>query len=185
MLNIKKLDAIKIMFFLMVVDERMDAIESLKFDETVEKVDLDLFNNIEEIVEECYEQIEKSTYKGKYSDIVYECVKEILNNNNEYFWLGDYSGSQLLWDLLCIAVSDEDYSKEEKKIIMCVVEKLKIEQTVLLEMENAIKTVLGIDKEIDWLEKADKPYEIRDAIIAELNNRKTVICNSMKELIED
>ena len=89
----------------------------------------------------------------------------------------------LLWNLLSIAYSDESYDEVERKLIKYIVRKLGIDKAVFLEMESSMLTMLDIEKEIAWIKTTDRPYLTIEARINELTRRKTVIFDSVKDLI--
>jgi len=64
-----------------------------------------------------------------------------------------------------------------------VVRKLNIDKAVFLEMESSIQTLLEIEKEIQWIKTTDRPYLSIEAVVNELEDRKHVIVESVKDLI--
>ena len=61
--------------------------------------------------------------------------------------------------------------------------KLGVDKAVFLEMESSMLTILDIEKEIAWIKTTDQPYLTIEARINELTKRKTVIFESVKDLI--
>ena len=84
---------------------------------------------------------------------------------------------------MSIAYSDESYDEVERKLIKYIVRKLGIDKAVFLEMESSMLTMLDIEKEIAWIKTTDRPYLTIEARINELTKRKTVIFDSVKDLI--
>lgn len=50
-------------------------------------------------------------------------------------------------------------------------------------MESSMLTILDIEKEIAWIKTTDQPYLTIEARINELTKRKSVIFESVKDLI--
>ena len=88
-----------------------------------------------------------------------------------------------MWDLLTIAYSDESYDERERKLLKYIVRKLGVDKAVFLEMESSMLTILDIEKEIAWIKTTDQPYLTIEARINELTKRKSVIFESVKDLI--
>ena len=89
----------------------------------------------------------------------------------------------LVWDLLTIAYSDGQYDEREHQLIKYVVRKLNIDKAVFLEMESSFLTLMDLEKEMQWIKTTDRPYLTIESIINEISDRKTVIFESVKDLI--
>ena len=89
----------------------------------------------------------------------------------------------LVWNLLTVAYSDESYDETERKLIKYVVRKLNIDKAVFLEMESSMLTMLDIEKELAWIKTTDRPYLTIEARVNELEKRKNVVFDSVKDLI--
>lgn len=89
----------------------------------------------------------------------------------------------LVWDLLTIAYSDENYDETERKLLKYVVRKTDIDKAVFLEMENSILTLMDVENELSWIKTTEKPYLTIEAMVNELMERRSVIFESVKDLI--
>ena len=52
-----------------------------------------------------------------------------------------------------------------------------------MEMESSILTLMDIEKELAWIKTTNKPYLTIEAMVNELADRKSVIFESVKDLI--
>ena len=89
----------------------------------------------------------------------------------------------LVWDLLTVAYSDEEYNETERKLIKYIVRKTNIDKAIFLEMESSILTLIDIEKELDWIKTTNKQYLVIEAMVNELKDRRNVIFESVKDLI--
>ena len=89
----------------------------------------------------------------------------------------------LLWDLLTIAYSDEEYDETERQLLKYIVRKLNIDKAVFLELENSILTLMDLEKELQWIKTTDRPYLTIEMMVNEIADRKNVIFESVKDLI--
>ena len=89
----------------------------------------------------------------------------------------------MVWDLLTVAYSDEQYDEAERKLLKYIVRKTNIDKAVFLEMESSILTLMDIEKELTWIKTTNKPYLTIEAMVNELMDRRNVIFESVKDLI--
>ena len=61
--------------------------------------------------------------------------------------------------------------------------RLNLDKAVFLEMENTIKALNALEREEKWLRTTTKPYGEIEKLINELQDRKNVISQSVKDLI--
>ena len=82
-----------------------------------------------------------------------------------------------------MAYSDDSYGEEEQRLIKYIARKTNIDRAVMLEMESSIRTILAIENELHWIKTTNRPYLTIEAMVNELEDRKAVIFDSIKELI--
>ncbi|WP_022762225.1 TerB family tellurite resistance protein [Butyrivibrio sp. AD3002] len=185
--KISKEDAIKIIYYLMAVDGEVCQAEEGKFDAIANEMDASFSDYKEKIVSECQEQLKKVIDEDEYYDVVQEGVSNAIDNSGSSssfdFFSSKVSNRVVVWNLLTIAFSDGKYTSEERKLVKYVVRRMNVDKSVFLEMENTIKAIFAIDNEIKWIKGTSKPYAAIEAIVNELEDRRGVINNSMKELI--
>ena len=91
----------------------------------------------------------------------------------------------LVWDMISVAYSDEDYSDVEKRLINHVARLLEVDKSILLEMDQYVGAADSIQRELDYLNNSQKPYAEIRPIVDEMENRKTAITEAVKALIAD
>lgn len=174
--------AIKIIYYLMAADGEIYHSEEEKFDFIGRGLDPKFAEHKEQIVKECRAQFDKVIDKDDYYDTLRDGIEDALINSNSTE--GSFVTPKLLvWDLLTIAYSDENYDETERKLLKYVVRKTDIDKTVFLEMENSMLTLMDVEKELSWIKTTEKPYLTIEAMVNELMERRSVIFESVKDLI--
>ena len=137
-------------------------------------------NRREELINKCDKKIEKIKSSGDYNN----GVKQEIRNRIVYSKTYDQISSRILvWDLLVISFNFGSYSKIQQGIIRMVVHEAKIDEMLFEEMEDSIKTLDSIDKEIGWLKHSKKSQERIKLTIDELYDRQNVIEARIKDLV--
>ena len=175
-------NALQIIYYLMAADGTVFHSEEEKFDAIGTELDPDFSDNKPAIIKDCQAQLEKVIDPEDYYDVLQDGVEEAILSSNE---TADtfITPKLLVWNLLAIAYSDENYDEAERKLLKYTVRKLGIDKAVFLEMESSMLTMLDIEKEIAWIKTTDRPYLTIEAWVNELTKRKTVIFDSVKDLI--
>ena len=175
-------NALQIVYYLMAADGTVYHNEEEKFDAIGAELDPNFADSKPAIIKDCQAQLENVIDPEDYYDVLQDGVEEALLSSSE---TADtfITPKLLLWNLLSIAYSDESYDEVERKLIKYIVRKLGIDKAVFLEMESSMLTMLDIEKEIAWIKTTDRPYLTIEARINELTKRKTVIFDSVKDLI--
>lgn len=175
-------NAIKIIYYMMAADGEIFHSEEEKFDSIGKELDPNFKDNREQIIKECQQQLDKVIDPEDYYDTLQEGVEDALVHSRQ---TADtfITPKLLVWDLLTIAYSDESYDENERKLIKYIVRKTNIDKAVFLEMESSIMTLMDIEKELAWIKTTDKPYLVIEAMVNELADRKSVIFDSVKDLI--
>lgn len=177
-------EAIKIIYYLMAADGEIYHCEEEKFDSIGAELDPLFADNKELIVGECKAQLEKLIDDGDYYDVIQDGIEDAILTSLDPNTYGSVISTKLLvWDLLTIAYSDEQYNETERKLIKYIVRKFNIDKAVFLEMESSILTLLDIEKELNWIKTTDRPYLEIEKVVNELNERKGIIFESVKALI--
>lgn len=175
-------NALQIIYYLMAADGTVFHSEEEKFDAIGAALDPNFADSKASIVKDCRAQMEKALDPEDYYDVLQDGVEEAILSSTE---TADsvITPKLLVWNLLTIAYSDESYDAAERKLIKYIVRKLDMDKAVFLEMESSMLTILDIDKEIAWIKTTDRPYLTIEARVNELTTRKTVIFDSVKDLI--
>lgn len=175
-------NAIKIIYYLMAADGQIYHSEEEKFDEICMELDPDFVQKKAQIIKECKEQLDKVIDTDDYYDVVQDGVEDaiISSMRTEDSFI---TPKLLVWDLLSVAYSDENYDETERKLLKYIVRKLDIDKAEFLEMESSILTLMDLEKELAWIKTTDRPYLKIESMVNEIQDRKNVIFESVKDLI--
>lgn len=174
--------AIKVIYFLMAADGEIYHDEEEKFDAIGRELDPDFDAAKAQILAECQKSLDKVIDPEDYYDALQDGVEEALLTSKQ---TADtfITPKLLLWDLLTVAYSDEEYNETERKLLKYIVRKLDIDKGEFLEMESSMQTLMALEKELAWVKTTDKPYLKIEAMVNEITDRKNVIFDSVKDLI--
>ena len=179
-------NAMKAFYYLMAIDGDVSVDELDKFDEIGHELDGEAFSEYKEsIFNECNAKIQVTTDDDEYYDIIQEGLDEAVLSKNNNAAAHEISARLLIWNMLAIAFSNDEYSDTERRLIRHVVRVVKMEKNVFLEMEQLIKTAASVERVNTWIQASDKPYAEVRPIVEELEKRQRIILESAKALIED
>lgn len=178
-------DALEIIVCLMAVDRSISPEEESMVNEIGEKLDPNFSNYKDDLMEDGLKLAASSAVdEEELYDIIHDKAGEILlkaaNNNTK-----GISGRTLVWDLLTVAYSEGDYSEPERRLIRYIARGVSVDNVILLEMEQTLRTLLAIDKEQHWLRSTDRQYSVVDERVQELNERRNTILKGMETLLLD
>jgi uncharacterized tellurite resistance protein B-like protein len=182
LVGISTRNAIKVIYFLMAADGEIYHNEEEKFDAIGKELDPDFDAAKAQIIAECQKSLDKVIDPEDYYDALQDGVEDALLTSKR---TADtfITPKLLLWDLLTVAYSDEEYNEVERKLLKYIVRKLDIDKGEFLEMESSMQTLLALEKELVWIKTTDKPYLTIEAMVNEIADRKNVIFDSVKDLI--
>ena len=175
-------NAIKIIYYLMAVNGEIAAEEEEKLDSIGKELDPSFEENRDQIIDECKVQMQRVIDSEDAYDVIEEGVSEAISTSkatDDSF----ITPKILVWDLLTVAYSDNNYDEIERRLIKSVVRQLNVDKTEFLELENSYLTLVDIEKETEWIKNTDRPYKEIEAVVNELADRKSVIMESVKDLI--
>lgn len=172
-------NALRVIYYLMAANGTVFHSEEEKFDAIGAEFDPDFAEKKPDIIKACQAQLEKVIDPEDYYDVLQDGVEAALSDTAK----GDIMPRLLVWNLLTVAYSDECYDDIERRLVKYVVRKLDIDKTVFLEMESSMLTMRDIENELAWIKTTDRPYLTIEARVNELKKRKTVIFDSVKDLI--
>jgi len=178
-------NTIALFYYLMSVDSNVTEVELQKLDDIGAQTDADRYSDYrDEIIEQCEIQKQSVIDEEDYYDVISEGVDKALNGDIDED--EDVIASRLLiWNLLIIAYSDEEYHPNERRLIKHIVRTSGIPSSVFLEMELLIKSAKEVENERKWLSISNRPYSEIAPIIEELDKRIAYIAESAKNLIDD
>ena len=182
---IKKKSAIMTFYYLVAVDKIVSDEEIDTFESIANEIDPNFYSMYKESISEEYRiQIGKLIDEEDFYDVILEGVDKALFQKLSEGEQGIPS-RLLLWNLFVVAFCNGDYSSEERRLIRHIVRMLDIENDIFLEMEQLMKANVAVEKELEAIERSDKPYNEIRPMVEELEKRREVIVTSAKTLIED
>ena len=179
---ISPVNAVKIFYYLMSVDGEISPGEEEKFNLIAAEIDSEFEEHKDDIIKICKEQLDKTIDDESYYDVVQDAVENALVCKQD-FEKGYVPVRLLIWDLLTLAYSDDNYDDDERKLLKYIVRKVDIPKDIFLEMENSLLTVDDLEKELKWIKTTDRPYLKIEEQVKEIERREQAIYESVKALI--
>ena len=180
--NISPKAAIMMMYYLVALDGEVTEDEMTQFDEMGLAIDSMYPQMKQTFISECKKQMEKAIDPEDYYDVIQEGADYALTHIPRSKF-SDITPKLLLWNLLVIAQSDNDYADIERKFLKFTARKLDIDKSVFLEMEQTIQTMQMLEAEMEWLKTTERPYTVIEKMVKELEERQKVIQKSIAALI--
>lgn len=175
-------NAIKIMYYFMALNGKMDSDKVDKFKEIGIQIDKTSWSYRDRIISECENQIHKAIDPEDYYDAIQEGISSAILNNSSYD--NRASSKVIIWNMFAIAFDDGIYTEDERKLIKFVVRHLDLDKSDFLEIENAFKTINSIEIEINYLKTSvTKSFSEIENHINELQDRKNFVLGSAKDLL--
>lgn len=182
---IEKTNALKAFYYLSAIDGSVDENEIDQFEQIGREIMQDGFDDVKEsIISECNTVIASIPKDENKYDIIIENLDKALSVKADSEENGIWP-RLLLWNLLVISHSDNDFSEYERRLTDHTARILNIDKSVYTEMIQYISTMISIQKELEEFEKSDKPYSEIRPLVDENEKRKTTILNASMKLIED
>ena len=181
---LNKRAALKIFCYLMAADGATTADEQECFQAIGTELDPDGFC---EYQEQIVEEVDRQLHSGMEEEDAYELLLEGIDRELAVPVESEVGiGVRLLvWDLLTIASSNAEYVSAERKLIKHIVRVTGMEHSVFFEMEHSMKTIIAIEKEMNWIEQSNRPYAQVRPIVDELQNRRAATMEGIRQLIQD
>jgi len=185
MVTVSDKNAMKVFYYLMAADGEVCADEWERFDNIGYEISGDTYLKYRNsMINACMKHISSASIEDDYYTVILKGIDKALRSKSN-------AESKvipirlLVWNMLVMAFSNNDYSDVEKAVITHVVHATKMDRSVFLEMEHYMKTVAAVVRENERAQASDKPYaEVRPYVV-ELERRHKVILESATALIED
>ena len=180
--SISTRNALKVFYYMMAADGELFHGEEEKFDLIGQEISPEFEKIRADVIAECQQQLDKVIDSADYYDVLQDGVEDALLSSAK---TADsfITPKLLVWDLLTLSYSDEQYDETERRLLKYIVRKLDIDKAVFLEMESSIQTLMDLEKEQQWIKTTEKPYLTIEAMVNEIEDRKHVIFDSVKALI--
>jgi uncharacterized tellurite resistance protein B-like protein len=178
-------NTIAIFYYLMSADGFIAEEELQKLDSIGVEVDAENYMSYrDDIIERCENQKLTVIDDEDYYDVISEGIdKELYSDIDDDEQV--IASRLLIWNLLVIAYSDNEYHQNERRLIKHIVRVSGMPTSVFLEMELLIKSAIEVENERKWLSASNRPYNEIAPIVEELDRRIAYLSESAKNLIDD
>ena len=181
MLSVK--DALKLIYCLMAADGSISPEEEEKFQEIGTSLDPDFEQWKDELTEDLSMKEAVLTDEEEYFDFIRDYATEVIYKSEDS---EDGIGARtLVWDLLVMAFSEGDYSANERRLIRFASRALDVDSTIVLEMEQTLRTITALNKEEEWLKSMNRPYSVIAEQIDEVEKRRETVLTGLHALMAD
>lgn len=189
-------DALRFLYCLMLIDGTVTEEEEAKFSEIGLAYDEDFDIYKKQLIDECYEAAQSESAQGveffslesekkeDFYDQLHDYVGDLIKEENFYRTEG-IRAKELIWNLLAIAYSEDEYSENERRLIRYIAEKSGVDRAILPEMEHELTSLIEIEKEEEALRLTDWPEKVIEERTAELSKRKNTIMRRVNDLISE
>ena len=175
--------ALTLFYLLMAADHQIEESEILQFCEIGRELDTQFEVYQEELLLEL-KNLTKEFDEDEYFEDIRDCVKDTIEGS--FNVRGATIPAKLfLWDLQVISFSDNNRTEEEDDLIRYIAKHLKVDKSVVSEMEETVRTLIAMEQEKDWLKSTNRPYEAVEAELNGLSNRSNAILQGVHMLINE
>ena len=174
-------EALKIIYYMMAIDQNVTIDELETFQSIGNDMDPEFNNYKETLISECNDVIGNVLDENDHYDNIHDQISNIILSSLG----GTIKGKLLLWNLLAVVYSDEDYTESEKRLAKSIARTMKIAPDILMEMENTVSTIRAINEEEAFVKASDRRYVEVEAIVNELADRRNAIMMGMYALLTE
>ena len=174
-------EALKIIYYMMAIDQNVTIDELETFQSIGNDMDPEFNNSKEALISECNGVIGNVLDENDHYDNIRDQISNIILSSSG----GTIKGKLLLWNLLAVVYSDEDYTESEKRLAKSIARTMKIAPDILMEMENTVSTIRAINEEEAFVKASDRRYVEVEAIVNELADRRNAIMRGMYALLTE
>lgn len=174
-------EALKIIYYMMAIDQNVTIDELETFQSIGNDMDPEFNNYKETLISECNGVIGNVLDENDHYDNIHDQISNIILSSSG----GIIKGKLLLWNLLAVVYSDEDYTESEKRLAKSIARTMKIAPDILMEMENTVSTIRAINEEEAFVKASDRRYVEVEAIVNELADRRNAIMRGMYALLTE
>ncbi|MCI1722534.1 MAG: hypothetical protein LKM41_06850 [Lachnospiraceae bacterium] len=176
-------DAMKVIYLLMFSDRDFTEDEKAVFLSAGSEIDPSFSSDKDALIAECTAVIQAAE-NGNYEQNIHDTVaKTIWNSSKEKD--AAVSGRLLIWNMIAAAYADGNCAADEHDLIRFAGNELKVETEIIQEMESAMKTMIAVSKEEQWLKESGRTYNEVRTQVDELENRRNIIMQGIQALLKD
>ena len=176
--------ALKVIYCIMAVDGKIHDDEVTEFCLIGPEIDPLFSEHKDDLVAEMTAKLSHARDDEEYLETIRDEIRDVFRDARRTKD-NPINGKLLLWDLYAVSNSDGECSDKEMKLIKYAEKQMNADSTVVLEMEAALKTLLAIQEEENFLRTSDRPYSMVEPHMNELSDRKNAILQGVRALITD
>lgn len=177
-------NAIKVLYYLLLIDGEATDDELQSFDRIGRELDAARFQELrDQIIEDCKNTVENVSLEA-YPGIIQTAVDQELSIQTNILAEG-ISPRLLLWNLLVLAYSNQHFDASEERLVKHIVETQNINESVYYEMKQIAETAIALDNEHSWLVQQERPYTEIRPIVEEIEDRIQVLRTIAENLVSD
>lgn len=176
-------DALAMIYLLMNVDGQYSQEEEAVFNSAGKEINLQFNESKDSLVKECQEIVNKAQ-NGDFLENIRQALEELMIHSSKETDQ-TIGGRLMVWNLIAAAYADGLCSKEEHELILYVTEQLHVAEDVEMEMEAAMKTMLAVNREEQWLNDSNRPFRTIQPQMEEVKKRKENIMQGVQALLKD
>lgn len=178
-------DALRLFYYEMSADGMVVDDELAKFKD----IGTGLSDNVSEsdltaIIDECQGKVDTSQSAVSSLIPAITCIDKLLYDPSALSENEEIIPPRLVvWNMLALAYSDGDCSNEERDVVNHVAQVVKVEESLVLEMESFVITLTDLQREEDWIKTTEWSYLTIEAAIQDIEARKSAVLDGAMDLI--
>lgn len=177
-------DELKIYYLFTLIDGKATVEENQKFAELCKTKKFGNYDK-EKIIKECKKLLDDSKNINECS--ILDRMNRIIGWEEFEIWGNSYieaSDSQrIIWNLISLAYTDNDFSEVERKAINLWAKNFKIPKKVYQDMFDIAQTMLDMTKQKEWLTSTSRPYNEINEKVKKIDKRIQELYESVETLI--
>lgn len=183
--RVKQTDAAKIAYYLMAVDGDITKPEIRSFGKIANELGVSDKKDWEDAAKTVKSILDGTSDPDKIYSRIRNGVFNIIGSEDYYAGWSSINPYLFIWNLMTLSIADNDYSGNEEKLIKYVADKLGVDKSILLEMDNAIRALYSVSAEEKWLKECGRDESEISDLLSQLRERKKTIKNSVTLFFND
>ena len=178
-------DALRLFYYELSADGQVNDDELAKFKEVCATFAEDVSESeLSALVDDCQRQLDASKSSVNPLISVITCVDKLLYEPSVFTDVEDVFTSRLvIWNMLAIAYGDGECVDSERDLVNHVAQVVEVEDSIVLELEGFVLTIVDLEREEAWIKTTDRPYLTIEAAVQDIEARKSAVMDGVADLI--
>ena len=178
-------DALHLLYYEMSADGKLVDDELIKFREICgDFTDFVPQSDLNALIDDCQAKLDALKGCGDSSNQAKTCIDEVLREAVVYEGDEDSFPTRLaLWYMLVIAYSDGECADAERGLVGHVAQVVEEDDSIVLELESSLLTLVDLDREESWVKTNDRPYLATEAVVRDIEARRSAVWDGVRDLI--